>query len=92
MNKSNDDYKYYFPEFYRKTDDNWYPNYNQDEVRVRYMGQLSDGTFRIICEGADDESLEFDFKSEIEAQVEFNYLSGLLVINKDMLLNRGYHR
>ena len=36
---------------YKKTNDDWYPNYNTNEIELIYIGKLSDGKFRVACWG-----------------------------------------
>jgi hypothetical protein len=40
-------------EIYKKTNDNWYGNYNTNEIKLKYIGKLTDNKFRVACWGND---------------------------------------
>ena len=77
-------------EIYKKTNDNWYPNYNTNEVKLKYIGKLSDGKFRVACWGNDDFGINKDFETEIEAIDMFEKLKLKEFINHKDLYDLGF--
>ena len=52
-------------EVFKKTSDNWCPNYPGDTVQVSYLGKLLDTEeYRVCAWGNDDLGMEFDHTSE----------------------------
>ena len=56
-----------YPFFMKKTHDYWSGNFEGDQVKVMYIGKLSDGTFRVLVDGTDDTGMERDFLVEQDA-------------------------
>jgi hypothetical protein len=77
-------------EIYKKTTDNWYPNYNIDEVKLIYNGKLRDGKFRVSCWGNDDFGIDKDFEDETESIKVFEQLKAKEIINHQDLYNLGF--
>ncbi|MCA9495832.1 MAG: hypothetical protein KC589_02730 [Nanoarchaeota archaeon] len=55
---------------FKKTSDDWYPNYPNDMVKVSFLKlpnilQNSDDEWRVCVWGNDDFGLERDFQSEL---------------------------
>ena len=79
-------------EIYKKTNDEWYGNYNTDEVRLIYVGRLSDGKFRVACWGNDDFGIDKDFVNESDAISVFELLKSRDFINHQDLYDLGFTR
>lgn len=77
---------------YKNTNDDWYGNYEGDRIKLSYLGELSDGTFRVCCWGNDDCGMEKDFIFEMEAMQVFKMLSEKDVIDKKDLEDIGFIR
>ena len=75
---------------YKKTQDNWYGNYNIDEVELNYHGKLTDGNFRVSCWGTDDFGISKDFENETEAINIFELLKTKKFINHQTLYDLGF--
>lgn len=75
---------------YKKTNDDWYPNVNTNEVILEYIGKLISNKFRVACWGNDDFGIEKDFETEIEAINVFKKLKLKKVINHQDLYNLGF--
>ncbi len=69
----------------KDTDDDWYPNFENEQVELRYLGELSDGTFRVAVWGADDCGMERDFILESDAIAMFDTLNSYEKINQSDL-------
>lgn len=65
----------------KPTNDDWYPCYPENLVKLSYLGELSDGTFRVCAWGADDFGLERDFEKESDAIAMFKRLEKYPLIN-----------
>jgi len=76
---------------FKKTDDDWYPNFPNNEVKVSLLNVYG-GLFRVCVWGADDDGREKDFKNSDEAEKVFNKLSMMDVINKSDLKIMGFVR
>lgn len=71
---------------FKKTDDNWYPNYFKRLVEVSYVyPELTDGTTRVCVWGADDFGMHCDYKTKEEAYAMFEHIIALDVVNMDDL-------
>lgn len=76
-------------EIFKKTTDEWYPNFPNDEVEVSFL-YLNDGTFRVCVWGNDDFGMELDFESLIEAEDIFDKILDMDIVNKQDLYNLGF--
>lgn len=78
---------------WKETTDDWYPNFEGNIVAVSLL-KLNDippnNCWRVSIWGADDDGMEKDFLTRIEALDEFNLLPE--VITKDYLIDRGFSR
>jgi hypothetical protein len=72
------------------TTDNWYPNYENNMVRLVYVGKLVDGTFRVAVWGADDFGVEYDAKDKGTAKELFNKLKTKTNITQKELYDLGF--
>lgn len=77
-------------DIFKKTKDDWYPNYPNDMVKVSFL-QLHNflqntNEWRVCVWGNDDFGLEHDFKSKKEAEKVFEIISNLDIISQDFLL------
>lgn len=67
---------------FKLTNDDWYPNYENNTVRLQYIGLLSDGKYRVAVWGNDDFGFEKDFDTESEAISMFRQLEKYPLITK----------
>jgi hypothetical protein len=72
---------------FKNTNDDWCGNYENNQVKLMYIGKLSDGTFRVAVWGNDDLGIEKDFKDESDAKSVFNILKERPIINKQDLFD-----
>lgn len=77
-------------EIFKLTNDDWYPNYEDNRVKLIYNGKLSDGKFRVSCWGNDDFGIDRDFELEQDAINMFNRLEKYLLINHQDLYDLGF--
>ena len=78
---------------FKKTSDNWYPNYPNDMVKISFLKlpnilQNSDAEWRVCIWGNDDFGLERDFQSKKEAMKTFEIISDQDSISADFLLKQ----
>jgi hypothetical protein len=78
-------------EIYKKTNDNWYGNYNTNEIKLKYIGKLTDNKFRVACWGNDDFGLERDFDYENDAIKMFELLKYKNFINHKDLYDLNFN-
>jgi hypothetical protein len=83
--------KYFKLIYFKKTQDDWRPNYPQNEVRLMCC-PLTDGKFRVAVWGADDLGYEFDYDAEKEARDIYDKLSKEKYINFKTVKNLGFYR
>ncbi len=69
----------YLKDEYRFTTDEWYPNYTNNQVRLR-VGSLSNGSWRVSVWGADDFGMEFDLKTRHQALMIYQELPSIITI------------
>jgi hypothetical protein len=72
---------------FKNTTDDWYGNYPGNQVKLEYIGKLSDGTFRVACWGNDD----FGLENQEDAYIMYSNLKNMSYINKTTLYNRGFN-
>jgi hypothetical protein len=75
---------------FKPTTDDWYGNYEVDTCKLKYLGKLSDGKFRVAVWGNDDFGIEKDFDTESEAIDMFDKLAKYEVINHQDLYDLGF--
>ncbi len=76
-------------ERFKRTKDNWCPNYHGGRVRVIYV-PLSNGLFRVAVWGNDDCGKELDYKTRAKAIKVWNYLIGQQYVNFDTVEKLGF--
>lgn len=79
-------------EVFKDTDDEWYPCYPNNQVKLTFHGQISDGTYRVSAWGNDDFGIDKDFETEIEAFNVFQDLESQQKINHKDLYDLGFKR
>jgi hypothetical protein len=79
-------------EVFKLTNDDWYPNYEDNRVKLIYIGKLTDGKFRVACWGNDDFGIDRDFELEQDAINMFNRLEKYPLINHRDLYDLGFTR
>lgn len=78
------------------TNDDWYPNYPNNQVQLSYHGCINPWetkdkqVYRVSCWGNDDFGIEKDFGREDDAIHIYNSLKILPVINHSTLYNLGF--
>jgi hypothetical protein len=77
-------------EVFKKTNDDWYGNYENNTCKLIYIGQLSDDLFRVAVWGNDDFGIYKDFETEKEAIEIFEKLKETKVINHKDLYDLGF--
>lgn len=82
-------------EVFKKTEDDWYPNYQILMVRVTYHGNIALPTedvpfYRVSVWGADDCGMEYDTDNEKEAYTIFMQTIGLKYVNMADLKQLGF--
>lgn len=82
--------KYFKLIHFKKTQDDWCPNYPNDLVRL-FCCPLTDGKFRVAVWGDDDLGYEFDYNTEKEARDMFDKLSKEKYINFKTVKDLGFH-
>jgi hypothetical protein len=58
-------------ELFKNTKDDWYGNYPNNQIKLKYIGELSDGKFRVACWGNDDFGDEAISTFEILKEYDF---------------------
>lgn len=85
------DFKFEEPiEIMIPTTDDWYPNYQNNIVRLVYVGELVDSTYRVAVWGADDFGVEYDAKDKETAENIFNKLKTKTNITQKELYDLGF--
>ena len=74
----------------KKTKDDWYPNWNHNQCKLIYVGELSDGKFRVACWGKDDFGIDKDFDNEKDAVEIYNKLKDYDFVNHQDLYDLGF--
>lgn len=75
-------------ERFKKTQDNWFPNYRDDVVRVTFHGNIGsseDPCCRVSVWGEDDCGMEYDCDTESEAWNIFLQVINMKYVNKAAL-------
>lgn len=72
------------------TTDCWFPNYENNMVKLSYIGRLPNKTFRVAVWGADDYGLKFDAEDKRTAKKIFNNLKEKVNITKGYLYELGF--
>jgi hypothetical protein len=73
---------------YKKTDDQWYGNFNSDECRLSIC--KAGRYYRVSVWGNDDFGIEKDFDSSFAAEMTFSDLSNAEKINHADLYDLGF--
>lgn len=79
-----------YSKIYIPTNDDWHGNYPFNTVALIYIGELSDGTFRVLVTGNDDTGFEKDYKTENEAILMYERLKNYPIINYDDVIELGF--
>lgn len=77
-------------ECFKKTNDDWYPNYSGDRVRIFFTPLLDGVTYRVAVWGNDDFGLEMDGTDKEEMLSIFNFVKSLDRVDKAILIERGF--
>lgn len=77
-------------EIFKPTNDDWHGNYPDNTVLLKYIGKLSNDTYRVLVTGNDDTGFERDFSTEHEAKVIFERLSNYFMINYADVIHLGF--
>ena len=77
-------------EIFKKTNDDWYGNFKNNTCQLIYIGELTDGVFRVAVWGDDDFGIDKDFKTEKEAIEMFDKLKKRTIINHKDLYDLGF--
>lgn len=72
------------------TTDNFYGNYDNNTVKLTYIGRLTDGRYRVTVWGNDDFGLIYDANDKGTAKVLFNKLKTKVNITLEELYNLGF--
>lgn len=76
----------------KKTNDDWCGNIDEHYCNLEYLGELTDGLFRVAVWGNDDFGIDQDFKTEQEAINMYNNLNSYDIINHKDLYDLGFTR
>lgn len=85
-------------EVMKKTQDDWYPCFNEDEVRLTFHGVINGykdkelWVWRVSCWGNDDFGIDKDFHSSKEAKEVFDMLNEMDMIQHKTLFDMGFAR
>lgn len=77
-------------EIFKRTNDDWYGNFNYKYCKLKYIGKLLDGKFRVAVWGNDDFGIDKDFDTEAEAIEMFTRLEAYPLINHQNLYDLGF--
>lgn len=72
------------------TTDNWYPNYENNMVKLSYIGKLRNGKFRVCVWGADDFGLDYDTNTKAKARKMFRKLQNKKILTQQNLYDLGF--
>lgn len=75
---------------FKNTDDDWHGNYPNNQVKLQYIGKLTDGKFRVAVWGNDDFGIDKDFNKEQDAVTVFSELTLKDKINHKDLYDLGF--
>jgi hypothetical protein len=90
-------------EHFKNTKDNWYGNYNGNQVKLIYHGVINPYimsrfnknekdkkfTYRVSVWGNDDTGMFKDFDNHLDAKRMFNKIDSMKYVNKEDVLNLG---
>lgn len=74
---------------FKRTQDNWCPNYSDNLVEVSLL-PLGEGGWRVCAWGADDFGLEKDFTSATAAMITFMEVIGWEFVDMQKLRELGF--
>lgn len=77
-------------EVFKKTSDEWCPNYPGDTVRVSYRGNIGNNVYRVCAWGDDDLGMEFDHESESVVWQKFIEVISLEDVTFEKLIEMGF--
>lgn len=78
---------------YKKTTDDWYPNFPDDQVKVilcQTGTTTRPGEFRVSVWGGDDFGMEIDSEDLNEAKMVFSLVKEMKIITKTELRKLGF--
>ena len=77
-------------EVFKKTSDEWCPNYPGDTVEISYLGKIDDEVYRVCAWGRDDCGMDFDHESESVVWQKFIEVISLEDVTFEKLKEMGF--
>jgi len=68
-----------------KTTDDWSPNFDNNKVKLSYLGLIAKNTYRVCIWGADDCGMEYDTPNKNDAKTMFEKLKQQGIVTKKEL-------